>query len=156
MSFHQALNYECSCGAIKVQIKSAPLVRLFCHCSICQSLYSKGYADDIILLANEVTVENSASVTYKKHTSFFPIHRGECKHCKSPVIAFSSLIPFIKLAITPTRFYSKQTKLPNSVAHLFYRNNKLPMNDSLPKYNDYLLSQINTIKYILYSIIKRF
>jgi len=156
MSFHQALNYECCCGAIKVQIKPVPLVRLFCHCSICQSISNKGYADDIILLAKDVTVENSASVIYKKHTSFFPIHRGECKYCKSPVISFSSLIPFVKLAITPTCFYSAQTQLPNSAAHVFYRHNKISINDPLPKYNDYLSSQINTIKYVLYGLIKRF
>jgi hypothetical protein len=155
MSFQQVLNYECSCGEIKVQIKSASFVRLFCHCSICQSIFNESYADDIIVLAKDVTVENSGSVIYRKHTSFFPIHRGECKHCKAPVISFSSLIPFVKLAITPTCFYSVQTKLPNSVAHFFYRNNKTPINDSLPKYNDYLSSQINTIKYVLYSIIKR-
>ena len=156
MSFHQELNYECSCGVIKVQIKSASFVRLFCHCSICQNISNNGYADDIIVLAKDVTVENSTSVIYKKYTSFFPIHRGECKHCKSPVISFSSLIPFVKLAITPTCFYSVQTKLPNSVAHVFYRNKKVSINDSLPKYNDYLSSQINTIKYILCSIVRRF
>jgi hypothetical protein len=156
MSTYQSLNYKCACGAVKIQIKSLPLTRLFCHCTICQNASNRDYADDILVLAKDVIIGNTTSIIYKQHTNIFPLQRGQCKHCHSPVVAFSSLLPFVKIAVIPTCFYSSQVNLPDPVAHVFYSNSRIHTDDSLPKYNTYISSQIMTVKYILCSIIKRF
>jgi len=155
MNCHPKLTYKCACGAVKVQIKPSPLVRMFCHCSICQKLSKQSYADDILVLAKDVIIENPTAVSYKKHTTIFPLQRGECQHCQSPVVAFSTLIPLVKIAVTPTQFYGHQVKLPKAVAHVFYDKKEKIGDDSLPKYSHYLSSQIITVKFILTIIIKK-
>ena len=150
----ERIRCQCSCGEVVVELKAQSLVRLLCHCTICQAVHQRAYSDDIILLSSDVFINKPSAVIYKSNTKVFPLKRGECEQCKSPIISFSSVMPFLTLAVIPVYYLAPQTPLPQPSAHVFYHRAVNQMNDNLPKYNGYFVSQLMTMKCILYNLVK--
>ncbi len=142
----------CPCGCTSVHILTTPRARFYCHCTICQAVSRQAYADDCLQLASNVHISDESKIEFRSYKSPPAFSRGICKHCQSPVIAFFSPMPFIRLAFIPSVNYPPAIKLPKSKGHMFYRHRVAEIDDALPKYEGYWSSQLATAAAITRSL----
>lgn len=135
-------NGQCQCGDVQFEVKGKPLLRGYCHCTICQEFNKADYADITLYRAKDVVMPKQGSVQYKAYTSPAMVHRGKCVSCKQPAIEYLSLPLMPKLVIVPTSNIKTQSNLPDSRLHIFYHSRVKDIKDSLPKYEGYLKSQL--------------
>ena len=79
-------NCQCPCGTNQFSAKGEPIVRFFCHCSICQDKYNAPFADVALFKLSSVVLPAQA-VTYGQYKRFVAIDRGICDDCHKPVMA---------------------------------------------------------------------
>ena len=68
---------QCPCGANQFSAQGEPIVRFFCHCTICQDKYQAPFADVTLFKLPAVTLPEQAT-TYDKYKRFVAIDRGIC------------------------------------------------------------------------------
>lgn len=76
----------CRCGAIRFEVRGAPVRMLNCHCRDCQQTTGAGYAP--IFVVQEAAFELTGSLRYWATTggSGQRIERGFCPECGSQVL----------------------------------------------------------------------
>ena len=57
---------QCPCGANQFSVSGEPIVRFFCHCTICQKKYNAPFADVVLFKLGAVTVPDQ-SVSFAKY-----------------------------------------------------------------------------------------
>ena len=77
---------QCPCGTNQFSTHGEPIVRFFCHCTICQDKYQAPFADVTLFKLPAVTLPEQAT-TYGKYKRFVAIDRGICDACHKPVMA---------------------------------------------------------------------
>jgi len=77
---------QCPCGTNQFSAQGEPIVRFFCHCTICQDKYQAPFADVTLFKLPAVTLPEQAT-TYGKYKRFVAIDRGICDACHKPVMA---------------------------------------------------------------------
>lgn len=135
-------NCQCACSQTRFRVNGNPLIRGYCHCSICQAFNQADYGDITIFRARDVVKPTEGSVEF--HSYRFPpmVKRGKCVHCGKPAIEYLTLPPLPELVIVPTANIGDATLIPEPSLHIFYGTRVADIDDSLPKYSGYLRSQI--------------
>lgn len=145
------VNARCACGHVEFEIKGSPLFRLYCHCTICQKFNDAPFADVVIYRATDVAEPQAGSVEYKAHKPPPNAQRGKCVKCHKPAIEKVIVPLFPKLTVVPAAVHGDVSKLPGSIAHVFYDKRAKDSTDSLPKYSGFISSQIAFGKFLLTS-----
>jgi len=140
---------QCPCGAAKLTLQQLPITRFFCHCTICQAVYRQPHSDETILWASDVTIDEPKPIAFQRYRRPPAASRGICQECKSPVVAFVSITPLMRLAIVPSHLYIAQADLPTSRGHIFYGARTSDVDDQLPKHVGYLSSQFAALRHIV-------
>ena len=135
---------QCPCAVNQFSVGGEPIVRFFCHCSICQKKYDAPFADVVLFKLSDVTMPDQA-VSYGKYKRFVAIDRGICDHCHKPVMAKMGKDDKGYAFITAQNFTAPEA-LPKSAMHVFYGTRKTDMQDALPKYSNWFSSQMAFLK----------
>ena len=145
---------QCSCGETKFIVNGLPLMRGFCHCSICQEYNQAPFADISVYRARDVVLHDPQSVEYKAYKPPPAVQRGKCKSCGKPAIETMHIFPLPKLVIIPTINLHKEC-LIDPALHVFYDRRVSEIEDDLPKYNGYLKSQLAFGKKLVAALMRR-
>ena len=138
----------CRCGATSFQTAGDPLFRFFCHCSICQQFNDAPFADILVFRAEDVTTPPSQTVVFDTYKPPPNVRRGKCATCGQPAMAVftAPLLPRLVTVLRP--MFRSDEQLPMPVAHVFYDKRVSDADDSCPKYEGYVRSQIAFLKYL--------
>ncbi len=151
----QSQTCTCPCGESTFVIKSKPLIRFYCHCTICQSLYKKPFVDVSALWAGNVELPENHNLHFGKYRLPPALSRGICKSCSSPVVGFLRLAPFVRLAFFPSRSVEDESSLRDSQGHIFYHRCLAESGDALPKFSGYWKSELAVTSMLIGSMLKR-
>jgi hypothetical protein len=132
----------CPCGASRLDVSGRPLVRLLCHCTICQAFNGRPYADVMAFWAGSVALQSGHKVEFKRYRPPPAARRGHCRSCSAPVVEFFRLAPFVHLAFVPSRLFPDQAALPPPALHIFYHRRLSDIADDLPKVSGYWPSEL--------------
>ena len=130
---------QCPCGTNQFSAVGEPIVRFFCHCTICQDKYQAPFADVTLFKLLAVRLPEQAT-TYGKYKRFAAIDRGICDACHEPVMAKMGAGDK-GYAFISTRNFVDPSELPPSVMHVFYGTRTADIDDGLPKHSSWLSSQ---------------
>ena len=144
----------CSCGESRFAVNGIPMTRLLCHCTICQSVYKRPFADVTAWWAGAITLPKSHSVQFKAYRAPPALRRGTCGTCGAPVVGFLRLAPFLQLAFVPSANFADQAALPNPAAHIFYHRRVTDASDNLPKVSGYWPSELTVTKLVVGSMFR--
>ncbi len=125
---------QCSCGACKITLSKRPADAFYCHCSVCQKVYQKPFADVTVSPLRNVTITGDTPLTFGTYKPFPNIARGVCPHCKDPVIAKASYGPGLSVAFIPRAALTVSENLPPPSRHVFYATRTADVDDDLPKH----------------------
>jgi hypothetical protein len=140
---------SCSCGKSTYKIDGVPIGRFKCHCTICQNLYKKPYADVVMLWDRAITLPEDQPFTFRKYRPPPAIRRATCDACGLPVIGFLRLAPFVRLAFSQAPNFPDQSALPPPSVHIFYHSRVHDVDDNLPKIAGYWSSELAVTRLIL-------
>lgn len=145
----------CTCGAGHVEFSGSPVLRFKCHCTICQSVYGKPFADIVALRSNQVARPVSPVLRFRRHRLPPAVSRGTCPSCNKLVVGFLPLAPFFGLAFVPAENFLKSVNLPEAELHSFYDRRVADVDDELPKISGYWRSQWAVSRRFLGALMRR-
>ena len=145
----------CACKKTSFTLMNKPLMRVFCHCTICQAFNDAPFSDVTIFLSKDVTFDRDQDVNFKKYKSPPAANRGTCGTCHKPLIEFLDLPLFSSLAIIPSQNIEPSPYLPDACAHVFYHSRIRDIHDSLPKYSGLIRSQMLLTKKLVSGMLNR-
>lgn len=135
-------NCCCACGEVQFSVHAAPLMRGFCHCTICQAFNEAPFADITLFRPKVVSMPDAGSVDFNAYRPPPAVQRGKCHACGKPAIETMSIFPLPKMVIVPTQNIRDEAYVPEPSLHLFYNSRVADIQDNLPKYSGYLKSQL--------------
>jgi len=135
-------NGQCECGKTTFVIRGRPLLRIFCHCTICQEFNQAAYADVTIFFSKDVQLYDRSQVAFKKYKSPPAVDRGKCLACEKPAIEFSELPVVPSLTIIPSANIPAGECLPEPAAHIYYHRRVRDVADQYQKYSGVFKSQM--------------
>lgn len=135
---------SCSCGACAFQVRTRPVARFFCHCTICQAYTGRPFSDVTVLRAKDVDVRAGSPIAFKKYRLPPNVNRGRCTACDKPAIEFFGAGP-LKLVLIPSSNYAHIAALPDPALHVFYDRRTADVADDLPKVSGYWVSQTRLV-----------
>ncbi len=147
---------QCQCGKTTFTVQAEPIVRVFCHCQICQAFKQEKYSDITFFLSKDVILHDKETVAFKKYKSPPAVERGKCVVCHQPAIEFFDLPLFPSLTIIPSENINSEAFLLEPLAHIFYHRKVDAINDSLPKYGGFLKSQMAFSYFLLSGLFRKF
>ncbi len=155
MQYQQPEACSCLCGQVNYSVTKPTLVRFYCHCTICQSVYQKPFADATVIAGGGVVHSDGSQITYRKLRAYPNINRGFCPSCDMPVLALLPLVPGVGLtAMTlnfiPVHMYQNQTHVRPCDMHIFYDSRVADIDDELPKHEGYLRSQAAVVGKLIF------
>lgn len=146
---------SCECGANTFTVKARPLLRTFCHCTICQAFNQAPYADICMLMARDVELPDNHSVDFQTYRKPPAVQRGKCQSCDKPTLEYLRMGPFPDFAIVPVGTFPAAAALPEPALHMFYNRRVADADDDLPKYNGYWPSQLGSIGALIKARLRR-
>jgi len=66
----------CPCGDTTFEVNAKPIARFICHCTICQSLYKRPFADFTVMLAKHVEYDENQNISFGKYRRPPALNRG--------------------------------------------------------------------------------
>jgi len=145
---------SCECGESRFSIRTMPLLRVICHCQICQEFNNAPYADVTIFRFNDVEAKENNNVIYKRYRSPPAIPRGKCAVCNQPVIELLDLPLFPALTIIPSANIPNSEFFIEPSLHVFYHRRVADAGDNLPKYSGYWKSQLGLSKSLIPALLR--
>lgn len=145
---------QCPCGETKFTLTAEPMVRLLCHCTICQAFNEKSYGDVAVFLSRDVCIEDKAKINFKQYQSPPAIDRGKCASCGAPAVEVLSLPLFPSLTIVPAQNIPAGG-LPDPSMHIFYHRRVADIDDALPKASGFMKSQLTMVAKLLPKLLGR-
>lgn len=139
----------CSCGHVAFELRGPPLFRVLCHCSICQRFNDAPFADVIVYASTSVADPVDGTVSFETYKPPPNVRRGNCVKCGDAAIEKFAMPLFPKLTIVPAAVHGPSTQLPEPVAHIFYETRLVDADDTLPKHEGLLASQLSFGKYLV-------
>lgn len=137
---------ECECGAVKLQLTESPRGRFYCHCSICQEVYQKPYADVTFVKSSVVEVSEESNIDYRSYTR--NVKRGVCKNCEKPILARMTRMSSVVM-IPAYSYRASDGNLPEPKAHLYYHSRQAEVDDHVKKVNGPIRSQLKAMAIVL-------
>jgi hypothetical protein len=153
MSAKLVTNCQCSCGATTFYATAEPVIRLICHCLICQEFNQAAFSDVIIYRAKDITFEDKSTVEFNAYKAPPAVQRGKCKTCHKPAIEFFNIPLLPALVLVPVQVIASSTLLAGPSFHLFYNRRHQACHDDLPKHSGYFNSQSALTYQILKSLL---
>jgi hypothetical protein len=144
----------CLCGASRFAVAGAPIGRFLCHCTICQKVYRKPFADVTYFWAESVSLPANQSVEFRRHRAPPAISRGICAKCGNPVVGLLGIAP-LTIAFVPSQNFPRAAELPALDRHIFYDRRVADIADSVPKLSGYWASEAYVTRSILASLFGR-
>ena len=136
---------QCPCGSTRFDIRGEPMLRFYCHCTICQQQYDAPYVDVTLYRANEVVRPPGQEIVFARYKRFGAVDRGRCPDCAKPIL--STMGEGEKgYAFVAARNYLDADALPPAQMHVFYGTRVADVADDLPKYGNALTSRYAFIK----------
>lgn len=130
------------CEATKLTVRGKPIIRGFCHCTICQAFNQAPCADITIFRARDVHCPGNNPIEFHAYRSPPVLQRGQCTACDRPAIEILRLPLMPRLVILPTANLSDAALVPEPSLHIFYGTRVADVDDGLPKYTSYVQSQL--------------
>lgn len=146
---------NCECGRTEFVLQGKPLMRMFCHCTICQEFNEVEFSDATIFLAKDIEFDRAQNVVFRKYKAPPAVDRGKCGSCQKPIIEFLDVPLFPSLAMIPSQSIDSGSFLPESCAHIFYHRRVNDINDDLPKYSGFISSQVLFMKKLFVGMLSR-
>jgi len=149
------MNQDCAClcGASRFTVAGNPIGRFFCHCTICQKVYGKPFADVTYFWAESVALQNDQSVAFRRYRPPPAMRRGTCAKCGNPVVSLAGR--GLALAFVPSQNFARPAELPPPDCHIFYRWRVADIPDNVPKLSGYWASQARVTRTILADLLGR-
>lgn len=132
---------QCACGKNQFILLNKALLRVICHCEICQEFNQAPYADILIFNAKDVDLPENHRVEFKAYTSPPLVQRGKCKECHNPAIELLDMPMVPALRIIPVGNLVDKQALPAVDMHSFYHRRVADVDDGVPKYSGFVRSQ---------------
>lgn len=132
---------SCPCGGSRFVYSGALLLRVCCHCRICQQIYKAPYADFVIVRSRQVYRPLVPSIQFAKYRAPPAVKRGLCRACRKPVLALLPLGRWLGLAFVPVANLPPGVALPAPALHSFYDRRVADVDDDAPKVSGYWASQ---------------
>ena len=130
-----------------------PMLRGFCHCTICQAFNQAPYADITLFRARDVAMPAPDLVEYRAYRKPPALQRGKCIACGGPALEFVQVFPRLKLIIVPSGNILDAGLVPRAALHIFYDRRLADFDDDLPKYTGYWRSQLAFGRKLMASLI---
>ena len=137
---------SCQCGQSIFKVDGTPIGRFKCHCTICQTLYKKPYADVVMMWGGAITLPDVQPFTFRKYRPPPALRRSTCDMRGAPVVGFLRLAPFVRLAFVQSANFPDQSVLPPTSVHIFYHSRVKDFEDDLPKVSGYWASELAVTK----------
>lgn len=142
------LNGRCTCGDVAFEAER-PLMRAFCHCSICKTYHGRDFADFTVFSTRRFQQTADGPVTYKALKQPPLLRRGHCDRCAAPILEKLFIPGLPRMMLIPTRWLSSAEQLPEPSLHMFYDLRVSDHDDGLPKAKGYLPSQILLARHLM-------
>ena len=133
---------QCACGASSFTVSGPPVLRLICHCTICQEFNDAAFADVSIYTADNVNLPDNQPISFSTFKKPPAVQRGKCQKCGKPAIEFFHLPVMQDLVMIPSENIAKSVELPAPKVHIFYHRRIADINDALPKVSGPIRSQL--------------
>ncbi len=147
-------NCQCSCGVAQYNVHGEPMLRGFCHCTICQEFNQASYADMTIFRAKDVIMPKEGTVEFATYRSPPAVQRGKCKTCGNPAVEFVRIPSLPKIIIVPSKNILDKAFIPEPSLHMFYNSRVADVDDNLPKYSGYWSSQVAFVHRLIASLLR--
>lgn len=151
----EPITASCTCGACTVSVSREPRFRLYCHCTVCQRVYGRPYADTTMSSASAVTVPESSRLVFKKYKSPPAIRRGTCPDCNTPVVGFMTYGPGLHVAYIPASAFKSNKLTAKPSVHLFYKTRQADVHDDLPKISGTMASFLTGTPLVLGTVFSK-
>ena len=138
----------CPCGASRLAVDGNPIGRFLCHCTICQKVYRKPFADVTYFRAHAVALSADQPVEFRRYRPPPALRRGRCARCDNPVVGFLTMVPGVTVAFVPSQNFPRQAELPAPDRHIFYHRRFADIADSIPKLSGYWPSQAHVARMV--------
>lgn len=136
---------ECPCGTTRYKINGEPILRFYCHCTICQEQYQSPYVDVSLFKLSDVELPDEADISYHQFKRFGAVDRGRCPSCDKPIL--SKMGEGEKAyAFMAARNCQNAEDLPAAEMHVFYGTRAADVEDELPKYKNGISSRYAFIR----------
>ena len=145
---------SCACGESQLALEAKPLVRFYCHCTICQMLYQEPFADVTAFRVKQIDFQKQASIKFKRFRLPPALNRGICQSYNRPLVGLLRLAPFLRLAFVPTKNIPNELSFVEPSLHLFYHRRNSEVDDQLPKYCGYWKSETAISARIISALIR--
>jgi len=132
---------QCPCGKNQFTLHKKPLLRVICHCQICQQFNAAPFADILIFNSTDVDIPDNHKVIYKTWTKPPMVQRGKCSACDKPAIELLNMPMAPALTIIPVSNIVDKSLIPEVSFHSFYHRRVNDVNDNTPKYSGFIKSQ---------------
>ena len=146
---------HCECGKSSFTVTGQPVMRLYCHCTICQDFNDAPYADISVYTSGNVDLPADNPVTFSTYKKPPAVQRGKCSHCGKPAIEFFNIPVLPDMVMIPSQNITETVELPEPALHMFYHRRVADMNDNLPKYSGSIGSHLGSAKILLATLLKR-
>lgn len=133
---------QCACGEVRFDLRGAPLLRFFCHCTICQAFNQSAVADYTVFRRHDVDLPPQLALAFQAYRPPPAIQRGKCSACGKAAIEIMRLPMLPKLVFVPTLNLVDPALAPPPSLHTFYNRRLADARDELPKYSGYWRSQL--------------
>ena len=138
----------CSCGATSYRTLGMPLVRFFCHCTLCQRFNDAPFADIVVFRAEDVVLPSPGSVIFDTYRPPPNVQRGKCATCGQPAVTVFATRFLPRLVTVPRPMFTSDAELPSPMGHGFYDTRVSDAKDSLPKYEGYFRNLFVFLKHV--------
>ena len=135
------IHCACPCGSTAFVAAAKPLLRFICHCTICQTVYKKPFADILAFRLGDVVASEAHPIDFKRHRLPPTVNRGICPACSAPAFGNLSLLPGYGFTFVPTANVPDGIDVPDASLHSFYDRRQQDIADDLPKVGGYWPSQ---------------
>ncbi|MEH6346129.1 MAG: GFA family protein [Bermanella sp.] len=148
-------NCQCECGETRFNVTGKPLLRAYCHCTICQAYNQAPFADITLFHEKDVLKPEAKSVEFKSHK--FPplLQRGNCVSCGKPALEYLNIPAMPQVVIIPSRNIADTSLTPEPMTHIFYDQRVADVDDGLPKHSGYLKSELALGHKVMLALLKR-
>jgi len=151
----EGIRSQCSCGLTSFGVSGPPLMRIYCHCSLCQKFTNADFADVSVFYTKQVGAVDESKVNFKFYKKPQLVSRGTCIQCNRATIETINIPLMPKLITFPSENIMQRNLLPEPSMHIFYDKRVEDHTDSLPKYHGFLSSQLNFGSKLISAMIRK-
>ncbi len=146
---------RCACGVVQYRTRGRPLLRGYCHCTLCQAFNQAPFADITVFHRDDVEMPPEDQIAYRTLRPPPAVQRGACRVCGRPAVEYLSLPLMPTLVVVPTANIADAEGLPLPALHIFYNRRQADVEDALPKFSGYLRSQVAFMSRVVSALVRR-